>query len=167
MPVFYDLYLKSIERWNTGRLGGVSRWRSRRRDSLEKFQQVACHAGDLVRVWVAWQDGSAVASIVTLLFGNNANYWRGAMDQSLAGPSRANYLLHRLAIEDACDAGCTNYHMGETGSSSSLAFFKSRFGATAHSYEEYRFERLPLTSAGARVDTVIRHGREALERAGR
>jgi Acetyltransferase (GNAT) domain len=167
IPVFYELYLTSIERWNTGALSRVSRFRARRRDPLAKFQQVARHAGDLVRVWVAWQEGRAVASIVTFVFGNNANYWRGAMDQSLAGPSRANYLLHRLAIEDACEAGCTKYHMGETGSSASLAQFKSRFGATAHAYEEYRFERLPLTDVSARSKTVIDLGRKAAEKASR
>jgi lipid II:glycine glycyltransferase (peptidoglycan interpeptide bridge formation enzyme) len=68
------------------------------------------------------------------------------MDPQLAGPTRANYLLHRLAIEDACAAGCRRYHMGETGSAAGLAQFKTRFGAGAHPYAEYSFERLPVTS---------------------
>jgi hypothetical protein len=73
------------------------------------------------------------------------------MDLSFAGPTRANYLLHRLAIEDACASDCHYYHMGETGQSASLAQFKSRFGALAVAYEEYRFERLPLTPARERL----------------
>jgi hypothetical protein len=162
VPVFYELYLKSLERWNPGRLGAISRWRGRRRDSLEKFRTVSKYPGGVCRVWVAWLDGCPAASIVTLFFGNNANCWRGAMDESLAGPTRANYLLHRLAIEDACTSGCQQYHMGETGTSASLAQFKSRFGARPHDYDEYRFERLPLTSVGSRLDLLVERGRDTL-----
>ena len=58
------------------------------------------------------------------------------MDEKLAGKTYANYLLHSMAIKDACSQGCTHYHMGETGGSASLAHFKSRFGATAVPYAE-------------------------------
>jgi hypothetical protein len=162
VPVFYDLYLESLERWNPGRLGMVSRWRGRRRDSLEKFTTVSKNLGDRCRVWVARLDGRAVASIVTFVHGANANYWRGAMNEALAGPTRANYLLQRMAIEDACAAGCQQYHMGETGTSVSLAQFKSRFGARPHDYEEYRFERLPLTTAQSHLDLLVERGRDSL-----
>src|SRR4029450_9359463 len=91
-------------------------------------------------------EGRPLAAILVLL-GANAHYTRGVMDQDLAGPTRANYLLHRLAIEDACAAGCAHYHMGETGSSESLAQFKTRFGARAHPYAEYHIERVPFTAA--------------------
>jgi len=47
--------------------------------------------------------------------GENADYWRGYSRKDLAGPSRANNLLQRLAIEDACDAGCRYYSMGGSG----------------------------------------------------
>jgi len=51
------------------------------------------------------------------------------MDRQLAHPVRANRLLHRLAIEEACDAGCRSYHMGHSRPGSSLAEFKQSFGA--------------------------------------
>ena len=76
------------------------------------------------------------------------------MDRELAAPTRANFLLHRLAIEDACVSGCRAYHMGESGTSSGLARFKEEFGAVPHRYAEYQLERLPLTAA----DRTIRSG---------
>ncbi len=149
LPVFHQLYEQSVRRWNAGRLG---RWRARRRDPASKFRAVVEHAGALTRVWVARHRGEPAAALVTVSLGRTTNYWRGAMDESLAGPTRANYLLQRLAIEQACDAGCTTYHMGETGGSVSLSQFKSRFGARAVAYRELRVERLPVTRARAAVD---------------
>ena len=65
-------------------------------------------------------------------------------------------LLHRLAIEEACRAGCRYYHMGESGSSASLAQFKRRFGANAYGYAEYRLERLPITSVDAHLRRLVK-----------
>jgi hypothetical protein len=67
------------------------------------------------------------------------------MDKDRAGPLRANYLLHRVAIEAACEVGCGFYDFGESGASAALAQFKTRFGARAAPYHEYLVERLPLT----------------------
>jgi hypothetical protein len=78
------------------------------------------------------------------------------MDAELAGPTRANYLLHQYAIREACETGCRYYHFGETGRSSSLAFFKTRFGADAHAYSEYRLERLPLTPVDRRLRGIAK-----------
>jgi hypothetical protein len=79
------------------------------------------------------------------------------MNKELAGPTRANYLLHRLAIEEACDADCFYYDMGESGASDSLARFKTRFGARPQPYAEYHLERLPITA-------VDRHARGLVKR---
>ena len=105
---------------------------------------------------MAWSHGRPAAAILVLQSGN-AHYTRGMMDKSLAGPTRANYLLHSLAIEQACDAGCRHYHMGESGSSRSLAQFKTRFGARPRPYAEYHLERLPIT-------TLDRHARAVVKR---
>ena len=129
---------------------------------MSKFSRVFHHAGHLCRIWVAWKDGQPVASIITLTLGRNTNYWRGAMNAALAGPTRANYLLHRLAIEDACRAGAERYHMGETGSSESLAQFKSRFGARRVDYVELRVERLPLTLARFRAGAALDAGQRVV-----
>ena len=103
------------------------------------------------KIWMAWHQNEPVAAIMVLQ-GKNAHYTRGVMNVRMAGPSRANYLLHRYAIEGACQSGCYYYHMGESGKSVSLASFKTRFGAVAYPYAEYRIEGLPITS----MDTNLR-----------
>jgi hypothetical protein len=157
VPVFYDLFRLSIDRWarQQHEPRPLARWRGRRRDPLCKFQLVAQALGAACRLWVAWRDGRPAAAILVLQ-GANASYTRGVMDKELAGPSQANVLLHRLAIEEACRAGCRYYHMGESGPSVSLAQFKRRFGANAHGYAEYRLERLPITRVDAHLRGLVK-----------
>jgi hypothetical protein len=81
---------------------------------------------------------------------------RGMMDKELAGPTRANYLLHHLAIEEACAAGCHYYDMGESGSSAPLAQFKTRFGALPFPLAEYHIERVPITALNRRSRQVVK-----------
>ena len=85
--------------------------------------------------------------------GANADYFRGAMHKPLASRCHANSLLHKLAIEDACNKGCRFYNMGETGGLEGLARYKSRLGATPQSYAEYWLERVPITS----LDRALRN----------
>jgi hypothetical protein len=145
VPVFYSLYVRSVDRWARNR--GEPVWLARRRAALrepeEKFRRVADHLGEACQIWVAWLGYRPAAAVVVLQQGRSASYWRGAMDTEIAGRSQPNYLLHSRAIEEACRAGCRHYHMGETGASESLAHFKSRFGARPYHYAEYRVERLP------------------------
>lgn len=153
IPVFYDLFKRSLERWGRQQHEPIflTRLRGSMRDPLSKFEALARNLGEALHIWVAWSNGEPAAAIVVLQ-GKNANYTRGAMNKTLAGPTRANDLLHRLAIEEACEAGCRYYHMGESGSSTSLASFKQNFGAQPIPYAEYHFERLPIT----RVDQSMR-----------
>jgi hypothetical protein len=150
VPVFHQLLQLSIDRWAGQQHEPLrlARWRGHRRDPLEKFQRMAETLGEAMRIWVAWKDGAPAASIMVLQ-GANAHYTRAAMDKDLAGPTQANVLLNWRAIQDACEAGCRRYHMGESGESSSLASFKVKLGARPVPYREYRFERLPLTRADA------------------
>ena len=158
VPVFYDLYRRSIERWARQQREPLLLARSRAHwhDPPRKFQTVARRLGDACRIWVAWLDGQAAAAIIVLQRGANASYWRGAMDKELAGPPRANALLHRLAIEDACRAGCRYYHLGETGPSASLAQFKEELGGRAYPYAEYLLERLPLARTERRLRRLVK-----------
>jgi hypothetical protein len=78
------------------------------------------------------------------------------MVKELAGPVRANYLLHRVAIEDACRAGCRTYDFGESGESAALAQFKTRFGARPVPYQELVVERLPLTAADRLARSAVK-----------
>jgi lipid II:glycine glycyltransferase (peptidoglycan interpeptide bridge formation enzyme) len=153
IPVFYELLERSFDRW--ARIqhepAALTRFRGRRRDPIAKFHALADALGERFRLWLATLDDRPVAAIIVLQ-GRNAHITRSAMDEVVAGRTKANYLLHHLAIEDACNAGCRSYHMGESGSSRGLAQFKTRFGAQPIDYAEYRLEHLPLT----RMDTAAR-----------
>jgi hypothetical protein len=157
VPALYELFQLSLDRWAHQQHEPLplARWRGRRRDPVRKFELIAQMLGEACRVWVAWHAGEPAAALVVLQ-GTNASYIRGMMNKELAGPTRANYLLHQLAIEEACEAGCRHYHMGESGSSAGLAQFKTRFGARPHPYAEYRIERLPITAVDRRARQAVK-----------
>jgi hypothetical protein len=157
LPVHYELFERSLARWAAQQHEprSLARWRGRRRDPLSKLSAMAEWLGDSCRLWVAWV-GDRPAASVLVVRGPSANYTRGAMDKELAGPTRANYLLQRLAIEDACAAGCRYYHMGETGGSKPLAQFKTRFGARPYPYAEYHLETLPFTAADRALRSAVK-----------
>ena len=166
---YYELYERSLLRWGglSGEPGAVARWRGMRRDPRSKVMAVAQHLGESCQVWVARSGGVPAAAIIVVVQGTNASYWRGAMDENVAGPTRANDLLHRLAIEAACEAGRTRYHMGDTGQSASLARFKAGFGAEPQDYTELRLERLPVTAVDERLRRLARRGIGGLRRGSR
>jgi Acetyltransferase (GNAT) domain len=157
LPIYHRFYDMSLDRW-AGKQNEplkLARWRGRRRDPVGKFDVIAEHMGDAFRHYVAFVGDTPAASII-VLFGRTASYSRGAMDRDVAGPVRANDLLQWTAIQDACAAGCTHYHMHETGESESLARFKERFGAASVTYSDYRIERLPVTKADKTLRTAVK-----------
>ncbi len=81
---------------------------------------------------------------------------RGAFDPVAAGTTKANDLIQKLAIEDACLSGCRYYHLGESGGSASLAHYKERFGAVPYAYNEYRLETFPLTRLDQGLRKVVK-----------
>jgi len=163
VPVFHDLYAKSVERW--ARLDGqplaFARWRAGRREPARKLQTVATAGAARCRMYVAFLEARPVAAIVVLFGATTAAYWRGAMDEELAGRTYANYLLHCSAIKDAAADGCTSYHMGDSAPGSQLALFKSRFGAVEERYARYELGWLPNVAI---ADSMRRWGYEALRR---
>jgi len=157
VPVFRGLYLKSVARWarRDGRPRALARWQASRREPADKLATVSAALGSACRVYVASVEGRPAAGIVVLFGAAGASYWRGAMDEEVAGRTYANYLLHRTAIEDACTAGCSAYHMGDSAPGSQLALFKSRFGAEEWPYASYRLERVPLASVTDAARAVV------------
>jgi hypothetical protein len=154
VPVFDQLYRLSVQRWATQQHepAWLAQARARRRDPVRKFAAVSAAFPGSCRVWVAHVAGQPAAAIITLQLGEHVVYWRGAMDKELAGPVRANDLLHRLAIEQAIAEGARFYHWGDSAPGSGLARFKQSFGALPLHYKAFRFEKLPLSAvdAGAR-----------------
>jgi hypothetical protein len=152
VSTFYDLYLSWTKRRaeETGLPAWLTTRLARRRQPLRNFKIIAAALGENCRIWVARYRGEAVASIITLVFGQHAVYWSGYSDKALAGPIRANNLLQGLAIQDACEAGCRYYSMGESGGVGPLIQFKQTFGATPRRTIGVRLERVPLTA----IDTL-------------
>ena len=111
--------------------------------------------GEALHTWVAWLDGKPAAALLTLQ-GKNVYCFKSAMNKELAGPTHANELLHRLAIEDGCRSGCRRYHLGESGSSTALAQFKQRFGALPYQYVEIYIERLPVTPLDRKIRKAVK-----------
>ena len=157
LPEFFELYARSELRWarQQHEPAWLARTRTRFRDSLAKWQTISRHLDGDCRQWVARHDGRAVASII-VLFGVNVHYTRGAMDKELAGPLRANDLLMWRAIQDACATGAESFHLGESGTSSSLSDYKERFGARPFDYPELRLERMPITRADRGARTLVK-----------
>jgi hypothetical protein len=157
IPLYSELRRKSVERWarQQHEPQPLARWRADRREPVGRLQMMADAAPNSFHLYLAHHDGRPVAGIL-VLHGNGANYLVGAMDKDLAGPVRANYLLHRVAIENACAEGCKFYDFGETGSASQLAQFKTRFGAEPTPYCDYIIERFPLTEADRILRTAVK-----------
>ena len=158
VPVFYELFLSSVERWarRQHEPAALARARARRRDPPGKLRHLLADLGGAARLWLAWSADGRPAAAILVLQTANAHYTRGAIDAEVAGPTRAAYLLHRLAIEDACRAGCRTYHMGETGFSPSLAQFKEAVGGRPREYAEYVAEAVPVTAIDRAVRTAVK-----------
>ncbi|WP_345602684.1 GNAT family N-acetyltransferase [Pseudonocardia adelaidensis] len=149
VEVFHALLARSFDRWaeQQHEPRWLARRRGGRRDPVEKFRALADKLGPQCRISVAWYRGHPAAAILVLRNAHVAHYTRGAMDKALAAQSYANYLLHKIAIEEACDSGCHVYQMGESGTSPGLSRFKGHFGAECHQYAEYLIERVPVSRA--------------------
>jgi lipid II:glycine glycyltransferase (peptidoglycan interpeptide bridge formation enzyme) len=118
---------------------------------VDKWAAVAAGMGESCRVWVARRDGHAIAAIVVLTYGDQAYYWRGAMDKERVTGTGANELLHCSALEDACAAGVRQYDLG-VSPTEALARFKAGFGPRRERLVTYRFERVPVSH----VETWVR-----------
>ncbi|MGZ0145913.1 GNAT family N-acetyltransferase [Kribbella sp. WER1] len=158
VDVFDRLYRLSVARWAEQQHEplALARWRAARANPRRKFAAVARQLGERCAIWIAWYGDEPAAGLVVLRNGDHVRYWRGAMDHRIANPTRANDLLHREVIADACATGAIRYHLGDSRPGSSLAAFKTGFGATPHLSSSYRTERLPLTAADSAVRTAVK-----------
>lgn len=157
VPAFDALYRKSVERWAAERheSARLRRRLAARREPFSRFAAVATRLGDSCRVWIAFHEGHPAAGIVVVSHGKQVLYWRGAMDKQRVGATGANELLHRSAIEHACERGALAYDMG-ISVSPSLSRFKQTFGTTEAYGVEYRFETLPLSAAEETLRKAVR-----------
>jgi CelD/BcsL family acetyltransferase involved in cellulose biosynthesis len=154
--IFAELYAMSVDRWaiQRGQPLRVARLLAARRDRTGQMAAAAAALGERCVVWSVCRDGQPIAVNVVLQSGQHGVGWMCAMDQDLARTTLATYLLHSLAIEDACREGMRWFHMGESDTGSGAEHFKGYFGATSLEYEALRFERLPLSRTEAGLRTV-------------
>lgn len=156
IPELYEMLESAVSRW--ARIQNEPLWlatrRQRARDPLERFEAIARHLGDRCRVYIARIDGKTAAAQM-MLQGTNAYDFRAAMDEEMKR-SRAQDLIERATIQDACEAGCHYYYMGDSGASEALSRYKEQFGAETYAYAEFRLERLPISRTEQAVKGVIK-----------
>jgi hypothetical protein len=157
IEAFAELYRQSVDRW--ARLRGqplpIARLLARRRDRAGQLAAAAAALGERCVIWSAYRAGEPVAVEVTLELGQHSIVWLSASNRDLAGPTGASYLLHSLAIQDACRTGTRYFYMGESNPGSGVEHFKAKFGATPLEYAALRFERLPITGAERRLRAAV------------
>ncbi len=158
LPEFFGLYEISIKRWAAMQHepAWLTRWRTMRSTQPGMLGAVASHFGADCAIWVARSKGEPLAAIIVLSSGGSAKYWKGAMNKQLAGPVRANELLHQMAIEEACQRGYLSYDMGLTRPGSALAAFKEKLGAVPRTAYTLRLERLPVDAAWGASRTLVK-----------
>ncbi|WP_337059688.1 GNAT family N-acetyltransferase [Kineococcus sp. G2] len=166
LPEFAHLYRLSAARWarNAGRPAALGRLQARLQEPPRLLEAVSRVVGEDLVTWTAYVEGRAAASVVILHGDGHSLMWRGAQDQQLAGRTHANALLHHLAIEEAVARGDRSYSFGESDPGSSLAAYKSKFGAVDLTWRACSFERFPVSAAGA---AALRTYRSASALAGR
>ena len=157
VPIYRDLFAQSVERWASAsnEPHWMAKLRANRGDPPGKLEYLAERLGDRMITMVARHQGEPAAAIIVLT-GKSHFYWRGAANADLGQATHASYALQHAAIENACNAGATNYYLGESGQSSGLAHFKERFGAVGHAYPEIRFERVPYTRSNLLVRSAVK-----------
>ncbi|GAA4549712.1 GNAT family N-acetyltransferase [Pseudonocardia xishanensis] len=151
--VFRELYAASVDRWaaQRGQPLALARMLAARRDRPGQVALAARALGARCVVWSVLRAGEPVAANVVLQHGAHAIGWLCAMQADLARETLATYLLHSVAIADACAAGVRWFHMGESDSGSGGEHFKRYFGASPVEYAAVRLERLPLSAAERRA----------------
>ena len=159
LEVFEELYNRSIERWARRQHEPVSlsRWRMERATRAPTLAATArCMAG-VWRMGVVEIGGRpAVAAIILIEPGGNANGFKMAMDADLVARTGAGYLVQVAALEEASRAGCRFFHLGESGQAEGLSEHKERMGGIPIEYEELVFERLPVARADRLLRSVVK-----------
>jgi hypothetical protein len=158
LGAFDELWLDSVRRWaeQEGEPIWVARDRGRRDDHPTRWRRIMERSAGSVAIWIASHGGRPVAGIIVLR-GPSDHYTRGAMIKDLAGPTRANYLLHWLAIQDACRRNASWYQMGRSGrGDDGVGRFKENLGASAYEYPELHLKTMPLLASGRKARSLFR-----------
>lgn len=100
---------------------------------IEWFRNLIACLGDRLRIHVAFKDGQAIASILTLRYARTLVYKYGCSDANFHKLG-AMPLLFWKAIQEAKEQGLREFDLGRTDSDNAgLLAFKGHLGATASS----------------------------------
>ncbi len=153
---FFAMYEMSASRW--ARQQNEPQWLARlrysRQDPIEKWQRICAHLGPQCAILIARVDGRPAAGGI-LLFGEDAHYTRAAMDQEIAGPTRASDALEWEVIKEAAASGARWLHLGHSATPG-VAAFKERFGATRVEYDWFVSERIPFSRANTAIRGLVK-----------
>lgn len=152
---------------------GVPMWLARRRFrqvnpvSHEQLTAVARAFRERCVVWVARERGNPIAALIVLHAGSRALAWRSAKVHRPGTPVYATELLHRLAIEDACEKQLRFYDNTHATPGSPLATLKQKLGATMHPTRILTLDRPPLATMKEARGLPARLVRRAVGRSSR
>jgi hypothetical protein len=156
LDAYEELWRLSVDRWATrqGEPLALGRRRALFRDPPSRMRALAQHLSTDFGLWVARVDGRPVAANV-VVFGRSAHATRAVSDQDRATAGVMQH-IDWLGIQEACARGSAVMHLGESGTSKTLAFYKEGLGAVPVDYAEVRLERVPLTAADRVARTAVK-----------
>jgi Acetyltransferase (GNAT) domain len=117
---------------------------------IQWFRNVAACMGDQMHVKVAFKDGKAIASILTMQYRNVLCYKYGCSDAVSHNLGGTPFLFWKAIIE-AKAAGMTSMDFGRTDPENlGLVTFKDRWGAKASKLTYLRWSRKQIPNAAKR-----------------
>lgn len=121
------------------------------------FRHLAACLGDRLQIRVAFKDGQAIASILTLQFKQTLTYKYGCSDIAFQSLGATPYLIWS-AILDAKARGLACMDFGRSDlDNTGLITFKNRWGAVPRELQYVRWSRRAARSEGVKAE-----GRKAL-----
>jgi GNAT acetyltransferase-like protein len=148
-----ELNRRSVERGarSRGQPLWLARLVERRRDRGGQLRSAASALGDRCVTWSARLAGEPVAVLVARRRGERVISRISATDEDLSHRTRDGYVLHSMAIEDACRSGVRQPRLGESNAGSGVETCTAGSGPSPAQWDVVRFGRLQLTRCGDRV----------------
>ena len=138
---YYKLYVESSKSWGYKKPSLPFKFF----ESLHKF----CY--DNIQLRLAVKDGEAIAARLNYCYGSNV-FCGGNVSLRDYRKYYPNNLLHKIAIEDACEAGFKHYNFGASGNLEGVRKFKESFGAERVELKKYKV----LSQLGKLANMVLR-----------
>ncbi|MDO5577167.1 MAG: GNAT family N-acetyltransferase, partial [Fibrobacter sp.] len=120
--VYYEIYLKSIKRWERRKLFSGVYYERKFFDLIYKLNQAER------KLFIAYVESKPVAGMLCFYWNDHAVMWHGAGLDEYFG-YRPNNLLYDHAIHCACDSGFKWFDCNPSGGLDGVISFKKHLGA--------------------------------------